>query len=154
MKKTLTMAIAFLSLAGTAASVSASQQNDRQGTAKQSRFERADIDKSGDVTFEEFAAAMNKRFDKADANGDGKVTVGEIAEQIKRQRAERIAKRLVKRFDANRDGVLTKAEIESRQKKLFALFDLNDDGKLVKDELPQGKAGQNRNGPAKPTMKL
>lgn len=153
MKKTLTMAFAFLSLAGAAASAhAATQQGDRAANARQSRFERADADNSGDVTFEEFAALMNKRFAKADANGDGKITVGEIAEQIRHKRAERVAARMVKRFDVNGDGTLTRAEIENRQKKIFALLDRNDDGKLVKDEMPQGK--RNDNHPAKPTMKL
>ena len=138
MKKTLKMAIAFISLAGAAATAHAATQAGPGRNDKLSRFERADTDKSGDVTFEEFAALMNKRFAKADANGDGKITIGELAEQIhNKKRAERMAEHIVKRYDANGDGVLTKAEIENRQKKLFALLDVNDDGKLVKDELPQ-----------------
>ena len=39
-------------------------------------------------------------------------------------------------FDANGDGKLIKAEIESLQKKLFALLDSNDNGEIVQDEIP------------------
>ena len=92
---------------------------------------------SGDVTFEEFSAAMAKRFPSADANSDGKMTVAEIADAIERMRAERMAQRIVKRFDTNGDGELTKDEIESRQKKMFALLDRNDDGKIEKSEMPR-----------------
>lgn len=133
------IAIAFLALAGTAgtSAFAANAQEQRgQNMKPQMRFERADADKSGDVTFEEFAAAMNSRLLDADENTDGKITVAEVADQIQRMRAERMAERLIKRFDANGDGELTKAEIESRQKKMFALLDRNDDGKIVKDEMP------------------
>ncbi|WP_432284498.1 acid-shock protein [Aminobacter sp. BA135] len=133
------IAIAFLALAGTAgtSAFAANGQGPRgQNMKPEMRFEKADADKSGDVTFEEFAAAMNNRLLDADENTDGKITVAEVADQIQRMRAERMAKRLIKRFDANGDGELTKAEIEGRQKKLFALLDRNDDGKIVKDEMP------------------
>jgi Ca2+-binding EF-hand superfamily protein len=70
---------------------------------------------------------------------DGKMTVAEIASEIERMRAERRAQRIVDRFDTDGDGMLTAAEIESRQKKMFALMDRNDDGKVVKEEMPQRK---------------
>jgi len=57
-------------------------------------------------------------------------------------RAERMARRLIERFDTNGDGVLTAAEVESRQKKMFALLDRNDDGKIEKDEMPRRKFGR------------
>lgn len=53
-------------------------------------------------------------------------TASEIATQIERMRADRMARRIIDRFDANRDGVLTKAEIEARQKIMFALMDRNE----------------------------
>ena len=70
------------------------------------------------------------------------MTVAEIASEIERMRAERMARRIVERFDADGDGMLTVAEIESRQKKMFALLDRNDDGKIVKEEMPRGKFGR------------
>lgn len=138
MKKSTKLAIAFLALAGTASSAMADNDG-RRGDMRGMRFERADADKSGDITFEEFSAAMKTRMGTADADGDGKMTVAEIASAIERMRAERRAQRIVDRFDTDGDGMLTTAEIESRQKKKFALMDRNDDGKVVKEEMPQRK---------------
>ena len=139
MKKTTKLAIAFLALAGTAGSATAADNDGRRGDMRGMRFERTDADKSGDITFEEFSAAMKTRMGTADADGDGKMTVAEIASAIERMRAERRAQRIVDRFDTDGDGMLTAAEIESRQKKMFALMDRNDDGKVVKEEMPQRK---------------
>jgi Ca2+-binding EF-hand superfamily protein len=141
MKKSTSLAIAFLALAGTASSAMAGNEG-RRGDMSGMRFERADADKSGDVTFEEFSAAMKTRMGTADADGDGKMTVAEIASAIERMRAERRAQRMIDRFDADGDGMLTLAEIEARQKKMFALMDRNDDGKVEKEEMPDRKHGR------------
>lgn len=149
MKKSTKIAIAFLAIAGAAGSTAFAGENgkrsERLGHGGAAKFERADADSSGDVTFEEFAAAMNARVTGADADGDGKMTVAEIASEIERMRAERMAKRIVERFDTDGDGVLTKAEVESRQKKMFALLDRNDDGKIVKEEMPRRGMGRHGN---------
>jgi hypothetical protein len=144
MKKSTKLAIAFLALAGAAGSAMAADNDGRRGDMRGMRFERTDTDKSGDVTFEEFSAAMKTRIGQADADGDGKLTVAEIAKEIERMRAERRAQRMVERFDADGDGMLTLAEIESRQKKMFALMDRNNDGKVVKDEMPQRRMFRRR----------
>lgn len=137
MKKSTSLALAFMTLATTAASAADGAGN-RAERFKQ-RFEKADANASGDITFEEFAAAMNSRITGADTDKDGKMTVGEIASEIDRMRSERRAKRIVERFDVNGDGVLTAEEIRSRQMKRFALLDRNDDGKLEPQEMPRGK---------------
>jgi hypothetical protein len=138
MKKSTRIALTFLAIAGAAGSTAFAADRDGRRDGRQGmRFERADADSSGDVTFEEFAAAMKNRIGNADADKDGKMTVGEIASEIERMRAERMARRLVERFDTDGDGALTAAEIESRQKKMFALMDRNDDGKIIKEEMPR-----------------
>lgn len=144
MKKTTTIAAAFLALAGFAASAQASEdtrRGERSVPRSVAHFDAADADGNGEITFEEFAEAINRRLVDADADGDGKMTVGEIADAIERMRAERMARRLIERFDADGDGALTKAEIESRQKKMFALLDRNDDGKIARDEMPRRPDG-------------
>ena len=136
-------ALAFLALAGTAGTGAiAADGDDSDWRGGITRLERADADHSGDVTFEEFAAAMKRRIGGVDADGDGKMTVAEIASEIERMRVERMARRIVERFDTDGDGALTAAEIESRQKKMFALFDRNDDGKIVKEEMPRRWRGR------------
>ena len=141
MKTSTKIALAFLTLAGAAgAAYAADDQPGRHGPrAGMMRFDRLDADQSGDVTFEEFSAVLKSRIGEADKDGDGKMTVGEIAAEIERLRAERMARRIVERFDIDGDGMLTAVEIESRQKKMFSLLDRNDDGKVVKDEMPRRK---------------
>jgi Ca2+-binding EF-hand superfamily protein len=56
---------------------------------------------------------------------------------MQRQRELRRAQRMVERFDADGDGELSLAEIETHQRKVFALMDRNDDGMVAKDELPR-----------------
>jgi Ca2+-binding EF-hand superfamily protein len=146
MKTSIRLALAFLALAGAGgtAAFAADEQpmrhGHRDGGGAAMRFDRLDSDRSGDITFEEFSAAMKSRLGEADKNQDGKMSVAEIAQEIEKMRAERIARRLVERFDSDGDGMLTAAEINSRQRKLFALLDRNDDGKVVKDEMPRRKS--------------
>jgi Ca2+-binding EF-hand superfamily protein len=140
MKKMTSIAMAFAAVAAVAGSVAqAADRTGRQAGPGRFNFERADADSSGDVTFEEFAAAMDQTLAKADADGDGKFTVAEIADAIQRARMERMARRMIARFDANGDGVLTKDEIEAGQKKRFDQIDANGDGKIEKTEMPVRK---------------
>lgn len=136
MKISMKLAMAFLAVATTAGTSAFANDRPRdRGERGNFRFERADADSSGDVTYEEFAAAMKSRIGDADKDGDGKMTVAELASEIERMRAERMARRLIERFDADGDGMLTAVEIESRQKKMFALMDRNDDGKIMPEEM-------------------
>jgi Ca2+-binding EF-hand superfamily protein len=136
MTKTIRLAMAFLAVAASAATASAAEGSMKGNDRAAARFERTDADSSGDVSFEEFTAVMSGSMEGADTDGDGKMTVGELAVQIEKNRAERMARRMVERFDTDGDGALTTAEIEARQKKFFAWLDRNDDGTLQKDEMP------------------
>ena len=158
MKTSMKCALAFLAFAGlTGGTAYAAGPEtagpdgpggpDGGGPRMMMRFERMDVDDSGDITFEEFSAMLTSRIGDADANKDGKMTVDEIATEIERMRAERMARRLIERFDIDGDGALTAAEIESRQKKMFALMDRNDDGKIEKDEMPRRGDRWHRWGP-------
>lgn len=147
MRKSTKLALAFMAVAGVAGGSAFAEggkgKHHGQRGDSMMRFERIDLDSSGDITFEEFAAAMQKRIGTADADKDGKITVAEIADEIQRMRAERMAEQIVKRFDADGDGTLTLVEIESRQKKMFALIDRNDDGKIEETEMSQrGRKGR------------
>ena len=142
MKKSITLAMAFAAVAASAGT--AAFASDRSGNRDgRMRLERADADKSGDISFEEFSAAMQNRIANADADKDGKITVAEMASEIEKMHAERMAKRIMTRFDTNGDGVLTSDEVEGRQKKIFAYLDRNEDGKIDKGEMPR-RGGRDR----------
>jgi hypothetical protein len=145
MKKTTGMALAFLALS--AAVTGTAMADKRHGGGQfgmmggaeggMGAIELADADKNGEITFDEFKKAAGDRFVLADVNKDGKVTVEEMAAAIEKMRADRVAKRMIDRFDSDKDGSVTLAEIENGQKEVYALMDRNDDGKLVKDEMPR-----------------
>ena len=98
---------------------------------------QADADEDGNITFEEFAAVGVGRLTEADADGDGNISAEEIIAAMQQERMQRRAERMIKRFDANEDGVVSLAEIESHQQKLFALADRDDSGVIEEDEMPR-----------------
>lgn len=69
----------------------------RHGKGHGERFEKADSNKDGKLSFEEFKAAredqMKQMFQKMDANGDGSLTKEEIRDGMKNRREERRARR-------------------------------------------------------------
>ena len=141
MRKSTRLALGFAALAGLVATAAYAADGPRgwgvHGMYGNMRLHHADADKSGDITFDEFSAAMKGRMENADANHDGKVTVEELAAYLEKARYERMARRMIGRFDTNGDGELTEDEVQGRQKKLFALMDRNDDGKIEEAVMPR-----------------
>jgi Ca2+-binding EF-hand superfamily protein len=140
MRKSVKLAIAFATLAGLAGSVAHAKEGPRRHHGPGGhQLDRADADDSGDISFEEFAAAMNGRigFADGDADADGKLTVEEVAAEMQRQRDLRRARRMVERYDVDGDGALTLDEIQTHQREVFALLDRNNDGMVARDELPR-----------------
>ncbi|MGL4768218.1 MAG: EF-hand domain-containing protein [Formosimonas sp.] len=94
---------------------------------------KTDANNDGVFTRDEMVAAAvataEKKFTKVDANHDGKVTLDELAGQ---------KRSIAKAADANKDGVITMAEVKTRIEqgidKRLAKKDLNKDGKLSKEE--------------------
>jgi Ca2+-binding EF-hand superfamily protein len=148
MKKSTRLALAFLAVAGASTGIASAEDQpraDKRGHGSAMRFERVDTDSSGDISFEEFAAVIMNRIGTADADNDGKMTVAEIADEIQRMRSQRMAERIVQRFDTDGDGMLTVVEIQNRQRKMFALLDRNDDGRITLEEMPnRGNRGWHR----------
>jgi Ca2+-binding EF-hand superfamily protein len=102
-------------------------------------FENLDDDKSGDVSLEEFNKQVGTRFELADTDKNGTVTAVEMGVALDKIRLEQMAKRIIDRFDSNKDGVYTKDEMNAKQKEKYENFDKNKDGKLTKDEMPLKK---------------
>jgi len=116
----------------------------------QARFDEADTNHDGKLSFAEMQDAENKRlserFNKLDANHDGGVSMEEMHQAHERgreMRGERREHRQAMReklqsLDSNHDGALTREEIGDAMPKLaenFDRLDVNHDGKLTREEM-------------------
>jgi Ca2+-binding EF-hand superfamily protein len=107
------------------------------------RLQRFDANKDGTVTLEEMVAAREPRFTRLDSNKDGAIDAKEVDTQA-REAVDYWAKRLVRRFDQDRDGKITKEEFGRYARDRFARRDLNDDGRITAEDLPPGLQGRER----------
>lgn len=140
MRKSTKLALAFAALAG-AVGTTAYAENNASAKMRDDMMMRLDKtmrDSNGTITFDQFSDAMNARLKKMVADNGGKLTVAQLADALEKARYERMAKRIVERYDTRGDGTLTIDDITSRQKKVFAMLDRNNDGKIEKSELPKG----------------
>ena len=100
------------------------------------------------VTQEQFDADTRARFARLDANGDGMVEASEIEAELAqravrhRHKGERKGGRLLRRFDADRDGKVTRDEFMQSVGRHFAEFDLNSDGRITDADLPPSMRGR------------
>ncbi|RUW21587.1 hypothetical protein EN858_12595 [Mesorhizobium sp. M4B.F.Ca.ET.215.01.1.1] len=140
MRKSTKLALAFMALAG-AVGTTAYAENNASAKMRDDMMQRLDEalkGPNGAITFDQFSDAMDSRLKKLVAENGGRLTVGELADALEKARFERMARRIIARFDSRGDGTLTADDITSRQKKLFAMLDRNNDGKIEKGELPKG----------------
>ena len=107
------------------------------------RFEGLDTNRDGKLAADELPPARKDSILRADANKDGAVTFEEFAARPRQFLVRRIEAEF-KALDANSDGKLTKAEVEAARGKpmLLLLADANKDGAVTKDELAKAFAGR------------
>ncbi len=103
-----------------------------------------------EITREDYDTRTRERFARLDKNSDGTIDVSEIEAAMAEGRGGRMqprggnpGDRLIQRFDANRDGKVTREEFLESVKKRFAEVDLNNDGKITDDDLPPMMRGRN-----------
>ncbi|MCV6593204.1 MAG: calcium-binding protein [Silicimonas sp.] len=77
-------------------------------------FEELDVDGSGEITAEDFAALRENRFATMDADGSGDVTKDEFTAAAAARAGERAGARF-DRLDADGDGVLSRDVLESQR---------------------------------------
>jgi len=105
--------------------------------AKPSRFDEIDTNHDGFVSREEYTAAEDKRFQEFDTNHDGKIDPKEIASSPPlMERNLRTAERMAKQWDANGDGIVTRAEFDASAKERFDKQDKDKTGKLARKPMP------------------
>jgi hypothetical protein len=117
------------------------------------RLPSADANNDGKITLAEFKAGRVARELRGDRNRDGKVDAAErkqvmaMAASFGGQRGQRLQNRW-QDSDADKDGAVTRAEVEAAAARRFAVLDANKDGVLSGQEMPafgQGRTG----GPAR-----
>jgi hypothetical protein len=108
-----------------------------QEPPKPSRFDEIDTNHDGFVSREEYTAAEDKRFQEFDTNHDGKIDAKEIASSPPlMDRNMRTAERMAKQWDANGDGIVTRAEFDQSAKDRFDKQDKDKTGKLARKPMP------------------
>lgn len=100
------------------------------------------------MTEAEFDANTRARFARLDSNSDGVVDASEIEAALAQRaarhgnRSERTGERLLRRFDADRDGKVTKDEFMKDVGARFDELDLNNDGRITDEDLPPAMRGR------------
>ncbi|AZO09086.1 hypothetical protein EJ074_08170 [Mesorhizobium sp. M3A.F.Ca.ET.080.04.2.1] len=139
MRKSIKFALAFVALAGAVGTTAYAENagGDRMRERMMMRLDKAMRDSNGTITFDQFSNAMDSRLKKLVAENGGKLTVAQLADALEKARYERMARRIIERYDSKGDGTLTADDITGREKKMFTLLDKNNDGKIQKGELPK-----------------
>jgi Ca2+-binding EF-hand superfamily protein len=123
-------------------------------------FKAADTNQDGVVDQTEFQASRDKWFAALDADKDGFVTADEVkafgaqmhakwaakhADAAQKapdaDRADRMAQHMLARIDTDKDGKISKAEIDAESAALFKRLDKNADGKIASDEVRHHRWG-------------
>jgi Ca2+-binding EF-hand superfamily protein len=107
------------------------------------RFERLDTNRDGKLTADELPAERRDAILRADADKDGAVSFDEFATGPRQFRARRVEVEF-KALDADGDGKLTKAEIDAARGKpmLLLIADADKDGAVTKEELARAFAAR------------
>lgn len=114
--------------------------------ASGSSFSVMDVNRDGQVTPREHADAARQMFIGMDTNRDGIVTAEEMdaARFMMRGRpvmpGELTSAEKIKVIDGNADGSLSAAEHAAGAQRMFATMDADRDGVLTRDELDAGHA--------------
>ena len=104
----------------------------------------------GPLTQDEYDTRTRERFARLDKNSDGIIDAAELEAAFSQNAAPRGAtpggapgERLLRAFDTNKDGKVTKDEFLAIVTKRFAEMDLNNDGKISDEDLPPMMRGRN-----------
>jgi len=98
-------------------------------------FAGADTNHDGRISRAEFAAARVARFAQLDRNGDGVVSAADFPRAARLPAAKAKIDAMVASADANRDGLVSRAEMANAPTTVFDMADTNHDGYVDQAEL-------------------
>ena len=111
----------------------------RQGSGE--LFEQADTNNDGSISRDEFRAARAAKFSKRDQNSDGYIDAADMPKRAaNRPRASEAFTAMLKQFDSDGDGKVTKEEFIEGAMPLFDKADSDHNGILDAKELASAKA--------------
>jgi Ca2+-binding EF-hand superfamily protein len=103
------------------------------------------------VTKDEYDARTRERFARLDRNSDGAIDAAEVEASFSERmqhgmmggKGPRMGERMMRMFDENRDGKVTRDEFLAGIRKRFAELDLDNDGRITDADLPPMMRGRN-----------
>ncbi len=101
------------------------------------RLKEVDANKDGVVTLDEFLVRRDPTFARFDKSSDGVIERAEF-EAFAKESADYWVKRFIKRFDADRDGRISKDEFAKARRERFAMRDLDGDGQIGLEDMRPG----------------
>jgi Ca2+-binding EF-hand superfamily protein len=102
-------------------------------------FDETDTNHDGVITREEYLAFTRKYFDELDTNHDHRIDASEMAHSPPMiERNLHSAEQMIRKWDANKDGVVTVEEYQAFAAARFTKEDKNGTGKIAKPE-PRAK---------------
>jgi len=106
----------------------------------------------GPLSKADFDTRVRERFAGIDKNSDNILDAAEIEAALNQRMGERqkragmapgeMGERMLRRFDGNKDGRVTKDEFLAEVRRNFAEMDLNNDGRITDDDLPPMMRGR------------
>lgn len=116
--------------------------------------EKADTNKDGKVDAAELSAYFDKALTEANTDGKDGVTIQEFEPWFWQQQRQMMV-RAFQHLDADGDGIVTKAELDSMGKVMLDRLDRNDDGSISQDDRAQrgGRDGERGPGHGRQGMK-
>ncbi len=96
-------------------------------------FDRLDANKDGKISLAEFTPLAEKRFMKVDANNDGAVSAAEIDAALQAA-MERRRDHILASMDTDKNGSVTRAELDNYVAAMVKGADTNGDGGVTFDE--------------------
>lgn len=137
------MTIFFLLAGGQIVYAQDSQQADRF-------MQEFDQNQDGSISRDEYPGS-DDAFVRLDADGNDTITATEVQKSLVRKRKS--GGNFIVRFDADKDGKVSKDEF-SRSDEQFARLDTNKDGYITEDEVPagQGRGGRGPRGGGRPPL--
>lgn len=120
-------------------------RNGQRAASRAERFAKMDANKDGRVSKTE-APMPDERFQQLDSNKDGALTESELAAGAKKWSNKRHGKGVLNRLDTDSDGRLTEKEVTSAADRMFERADANKDGSITKEEMQGHKRGPKHHG--------